>query len=472
MAADFINSIEQIFLRRTEAIVLASREAKSICDISKVPSLPRNILLYGYCGAGNIGADIRMGEIIRQVHHLFKENEIKFEYTSEHIIDQSAYNLISRSAAGYDLADLLNCYDGVIICEGSLFKSQFSNIIALSFMSALAIAAAQRKVSVAYGAEAGYMDRNIATFARTYCQKSLILARSSASHRFLTQELGLPAEHGTDTAWTFNPAPPQRGLMLLRDAGWDGVAKLLCIAPVNPFWWPARPDLEKAAAMQANGEFKQLHRKSIFFQQDSDEIKTQYYGYLDAIAVAINEYCQAEGAFPVLIGMEQHDNIHCSDLKSRLNFIAPIFTSGEYGSEDIVSILRQSFIVISSRYHALVTAMPGCVPGIGITIDERIRNLMVDRGASECVLEADDPDLSAVLLRTLRHVDRHHASYVASLPAFVAGQLRRMGTMAESLCREFESKFPELPVTRHLRVEDYLPPLNSELQVFLHGSTS
>ena len=58
----------------------------------------------------------------------------------------------------------------------------------------------------------------------------------------------------------------------------------------------------------------------------------------------------------------------------------PIFTSDDYDMYQLVSILRQASYMVSSRYHGIVTCMPSLVASAGVTMDERIRNLMRERG--------------------------------------------------------------------------------------------
>lgn len=451
-----IHPIEQALLQRTAALITARRCAPR--DTAARPhALPRRILLVGFCGAGNTGADIRMGEIIRQMLHLFGPGQVQLAYAAARPLTQSPYADIAWAPETDDLATCLDQYDGLLVCEGSLFKSQFSNAMAVSFIGLLGMAAAQGKPGIAYGVEAGRMDQEIAEFARLACQDTLIIARSAASYRLLTGELGLPARPGTDTAWTFHAAAPARARELLVRAGWDGVAPIVCLAPVNPFWWPARPDLDKAAAMQATGAHQAAHRKSIFFHQDSDATRHAYRQYLDAVAEAVNTFCRERGAWPLLVAMEAQDRRHCLDLQARLHAPAPLFGE-ELGDAELVAILRAARIVVSSRYHALVTSMPGGVPGIGITCDERIANLMADRGAPECVLDAGAPGLAQELSALLHHVDAQHATYAASLAPFVAAQLDRLGGMGKLLAETFGACFPELAATPRASNRDYLPP--------------
>ena len=49
--------------------------------------------------------------------------------------------------------------------------------------------------------------------------------------------------------------------------------------------------------------------------------------------------------------------------------------------------------MVSSRYHGIVTSMPALVPSAGVTMDERIRNLMQERGHDHLLMNVDDPTL-------------------------------------------------------------------------------
>ena len=60
-------------------------------------------------------------------------------------------------------------------------------------------------------------------------------------------KLGVSTELGTDTAWTFEPHSNEYGSKALRDAGWDGSSPVLVVCPINPFWWPVKASVAKAA---------------------------------------------------------------------------------------------------------------------------------------------------------------------------------------------------------------------------------
>src|SRR5208282_6275856 len=68
-------------------------------------------------------------------------------------------------------------HDGVVACEGSMFKSKFANALTTMIIGSLGIASAQNKLSVGYGAEAGHMDPLVAKMCGRYCRNSFVITR-------------------------------------------------------------------------------------------------------------------------------------------------------------------------------------------------------------------------------------------------------------------------------------------------------
>ncbi len=64
-------------------------------------------------------------------------------------------------------------HHGVIVVEGSAFKSKFANALTTMIVGSLGIAAAQNKLAVGYGSEAGHMDRWSRKMCGRYCKNSL-----------------------------------------------------------------------------------------------------------------------------------------------------------------------------------------------------------------------------------------------------------------------------------------------------------
>jgi polysaccharide pyruvyl transferase WcaK-like protein len=131
----------------------------------------------------------------------------------------------------------------------------------------------------------------------------------------------------------------------------------------------------------------------------------------------------------------------------------------------LVSILRACAYMVSSRYHGIVTCMPSLVASAGVTMDERIRNLMRERGHQHLLLTVDDPDLEPKLLQMMETLAAEAESVRAGIGQTVVRNLKvmaRMGTFLEDALRR---TYPEFPLrTGVLSWEDYLPPMSASLR--------
>src|SRR5438874_10743880 len=109
--------------------------------------------------------------------------------------------------------------------------------------------------------------------------------------------------------------------------------------------------------------------------------------------------------------------------------------------------------------------MPGLDPSAGITIDERIRNLMRERGHQDLLMNVDDPDLEPKLLAALEKLGSQGESISAGIGQTVVKNLKLMARMGVYFEEEVQRHYPEFPTRRgEWSWEDYLPPLGAELQ--------
>ena len=109
------------------------------------------------------------------------------------------------------------------------------------------------------------------------------------------------------------------------------------------------------------------------------EVDRKYKKYIDGYVEATKAFQQKHRVFTILVAMERLDAVACRDISAQIPG-TPIFTSDDCDMYQIVSILRQCSYMVSSRYHGIVTCMPSLVASAGVTMDERIRNLMRERG--------------------------------------------------------------------------------------------
>src|SRR5207244_13542769 len=114
---------------------------------------------------------------------------------------------------------------------------------------------------------------------------------------------------------------------------------------------------------------------------------------------------QQRNVFVVMVATERLDAHACHLISERLGCV-PVLSSDEYDLYQLVSILRACHMMVSSRYHGIVTSMPALVPSAGVTMDERIRNLMRERGHPDLLMNVDDPDLQDKLLTAMNTLCR------------------------------------------------------------------
>lgn len=189
------------------------------------------ILLAGYSGACNTGADLRTGEIIRQLRVDFAGDvDVGVLALGAHALPDWGPIAIERIVghAPDAVAGLCRRYDAVIVCEGSLFTSTFSDGLAVLLTAFLGMAAVLGKPGVAYGVEADRMTPAVEGFVRAHAGGALLIARNAPSQRRLAA-LGLTADLGTDTGWSYPAQAPDAAFALLRAHGWDGVAEVVAL---------------------------------------------------------------------------------------------------------------------------------------------------------------------------------------------------------------------------------------------------
>ncbi len=432
------------------------------------PGEKLKLLFAGYNGTRNMGSDVRVDEMLRQIRHILGSERVDFSVMSQNFEFSKGYFEGTNQVHLPDifppfLAREVPKHHGVVACEGSMFKSKFANALTAMMIGSLGIAAAQNKLSVGYGAEAGHMDPLIEKMCSRYCKNSLVITRNEES-RTLLRELGVPTELGTDTAWTFEPRSAEDAQSILRQVGWDGRTPVLAVCPINPFEWPVKASVAKYALHRLTGAYKDSHYRTVYFHNSGPAADRAYQHYLTAIANAIDSFRKKRNVFVILVATERLDARPANRISEKLGGV-PVLTSDQYNMYELVSILRACHMMASSRYHGIVTSMPALVPSAGITMDERIRNLMRERGHQDLLMNVDDPDLESRLLVALEKLATDGERIADGIARTVVKNLKVMARMGVFFEEEVQRRYPEFPTrTGEWSWEDYLPPMNTSLR--------
>ena len=437
------------------------------------PGEKLKLLFAGYNGTRNMGSDVRVEEMLRQIRHILGADRCDFSVMSFNFERSRGYFENTAQVHLPDifppfLANEVPKHHGVVACEGSMFKSKFANALATMMIGSLGIAAAQNKLSVGYGSEAGHMDPVVRKMCARYCKNSLVITRNEES-RTVLRDLGVPTELGTDTAWTFDPSPAEYGQNVLRQVGWDGQTPVLVVCPINPFEWPVKASIGKLALHTVAGAYKESHYRGPYFHTSGPAADAAYARYLNAIANAVAAFRKQRNVFVIMVATERLDSRPANRISEKLGGV-PVLTSDQYNMYELVSILRACHIMASSRYHGIVTSMPALVPSAGITMDERIRNLMRERGHEELLMNVDDPDLEQRLLAALEILATDGERIADGIARTVVKNLKLMARMGVYFEEELQRRYPEFPTRRgEWSWEDYLPPMNSSLRELVAG---
>ncbi len=410
------------------------------------PGEKLKLLFAGYNGTRNMGSDVRVEEMLRQIRHILGSERVDFSVMSQNFDFSKGYFEGTKQVHLPDifppfLANEVPKHHGVVACEGSMFKSKFANALTTMMIGSLGIAAVENKLSVGYGAEAGHMDPLVAKMCARYCKNSLVITRNEES-RTLLRELGVPTELGTDTAWTFEPKPAEYGQSVLREVGWDGRTPVLVVCPINPFEWPVKASVAKYAVRSLTGAYKDSHYRTVYFHNSGPVADRAYQHYLSSIANAVDAFRKRRSVFVILVATERLDARPANRISEKLGGV-PVLTSDQYSMYELVSILRACHMMASSRYHGIVTSKPALVPSAGITMDERIRNLMRERGHPELLMTVEDPDLEQKLLAALETLATEGERIAAGIARTVVKNLKVMARMGVFFEEEVQRRLSE-----------------------------
>jgi hypothetical protein len=109
--------------------------------------------------------------------------------------------------------------------------------------------------------------------------------------------------------------------------------------------------------------------------------------------------------------------------------------------------------------------MPVGVVSAGVTMDERIRNLMRERGHQHLLLTVEDPDLEPKLLQVMESLVSEVDAIRESIGKTVVNNLKGMSRMSIFLEDEMRHVYPEFPLRKGvLSWADNLPPMSETLR--------
>lgn len=350
------------------------------------------VLLVGYNGANNTGAEAKLLAIIDELRAVLgPEACITVPSLNEANLRrylQEGPNLkikpIRPSVFYYDIWNLVRQNDLILLVEGSCYMDTWGSALLWCYLLATRYAHSMKKPCIAYSVDAGTASRfNRWLIRREASKTDLILVRTKeAAERLQKLRVTAPIEVTADNAFAFRPKPQDHGLL---KRVWPEASHVVGIAAENIYIWPVQ--------IRPWGRKKYCYRWPYYYQHSKACLEK---GELlaDVLAVQADEIIEDYDKDVALLSMEGLDTTFTEKVQQHMKHAdrTRVFSSTKYNASQMSSVLRSLDLLITSRYHAGVLSLPHQVPQTAIGHDLRIRDLYTDLEIPELFVDHEDPD--------------------------------------------------------------------------------
>lgn len=366
------------------------------------------VLLVGYNGANNTGAEARLVAVIEDVRAVLGPDAIitipalNMENLKRYVKEGPSTRIVHLPTIFWPtLWRLARRADLVMLVEGSTYIDTYTSGLLKAYLWATRCAKNARRKCVAYAVDAGEMSPKNRRYAiREANRTDLIITRTQGAADLL-RRIGVkaPITVTADTAISFRP---EGGRYDTREDAWwssrKGVAGLAMVdfhrLPIVIKPWGPRRDCYKWP----------------FYYSTSAGRAAASERLVDGFVRQADRLVEVHGCNVALICMDQMDEDLARRVMGRVRRPENVrmFSSREYNASEMTRVLRSLRLLVTSRYHAAVLAMEAGTPTVAVAHDARLRELFNDMGLrEELFLDHDREDL---FVQLEERVDRLLAS--------------------------------------------------------------
>jgi polysaccharide pyruvyl transferase WcaK-like protein len=354
--------------------------------------LKPRVLLVGYNGANNTGAEAKLLVIIDELRKILgQETCITVPSLNEFNLRrylQEAPNLkietVRPSLFIYEARKFVKKNDLIVLVEGSCYMDTWGSALLWCYLLATRYAHSMKKPCIAYSVDAGNASRfNRWLIRREASKTDLILARTKeAAQRLQKMGVTAPIEVTADNAFAFRPKPKDHDLL---KKVWPEASHVVGIAAEDIYMWPVQIRL---------WDKKKFCYRWPYYYQHSKECCDKSELLIDVLAVQADEIVEKYDKDIALLSMEGLDTAFTSRIQEHMKHAdrTRVFSSTQYNASQMASVLRSLDLLITSRYHAGVLSLPHQVPQTAIGHDLRIKDLYTDLGIPELFVDHEDPN--------------------------------------------------------------------------------
>ncbi|MBN1542891.1 polysaccharide pyruvyl transferase family protein [candidate division KSB1 bacterium] len=345
-----------------------------------------NVLLVGYNGANNTGAEARLLAVIDDVRSLLgpraritvptlnEKNLRRYLAEDDRLRIAPIPTLFFRS-----IARLVRQSDLVMLVEGSTYMDTWGSPLLYAFLWATNRAHRYQKPCLAYAVDAGELSPLNRRLVKRQADKTDLIITRTIQARERLEKLGVTAPLTTtaDCALIFSPQPQDRGILatLFPQSPTRSVSKngVVGLAVVDFSLWPV--------VMRPWGRARNCYKWPYFFSC-SPERKKQRNALVRGWTRIADRIIKECGRNIALICSEALDQPLAEDI--RLALTNPdscrVVSSNHYNASQMTSLLCDLDLLVTSRYHSAVLSLRAAVPQVAIGHDFRLKSLYQDLG--------------------------------------------------------------------------------------------
>ncbi|MCL4562083.1 MAG: polysaccharide pyruvyl transferase family protein [Chloroflexi bacterium] len=342
------------------------------------------VLLLGYSGANNTGAEALLLADIEDVRAVFGPQvvitipSINPPNLRRYVKETPNLRIAPLPTIFFStLRRLVRENDLVMLVEGSTYMDTWSSVLLWAYLWTTRCADDMGKPCLAYAVDAGEIKSafNRWLVRHEASKTSLIITRAAAAaKRMHSYGVTAPLEVTADNAFSFCPNPADAGLLFRAwpEAGPDVVGMAL----VDFYQWPV--------VMKPWGPKADCYKRPLYFTHSPERTRLTE-ALARSYAALADDMITRYDKSVALIGMEELDEAMLHKVHGYMVHPerARIFCSRQYNASQMVSILRSLDLLLTSRYHACVLSLAAQVPQIAIGHDLRLKTIYQELGLFE-----------------------------------------------------------------------------------------
>jgi polysaccharide pyruvyl transferase WcaK-like protein len=341
------------------------------------------ILLVGYNGANNTGAEALLLSDIEDVRAVFGPDALitvpTLNEVNLHRYVQEGPNLHivpMPTIFPFALRQLVSEHDLIMLVEGHCYMDDSTSLLLWAYLWATHCAHTMGKPSLAYSVDAGQlMPINRRLVRQEASRTDLIITRSqAAADRLHASGVTAPIKVTADNALTFETAASDEGWV--QQAWPEASPGLVGLAMVNYYLWPV--------ILRPWGKREDCYKWPYYFSTSPERRRAAAElagGYAKLADCLVKEH----GKSIAMICMEELDEPFAHRVQEQMMYASHsrIFSASEYSASQMTTLLRSLDLLVTSRYHGCILSLAAQVPQLAVGHDLRLKTIYDELGFTD-----------------------------------------------------------------------------------------